>query len=127
MQAGAHVEAELANGFRDRAGAADRARRTVEAGEESVAGRVDLDAAMAHQLLAHELMMLLQHVSPTAVTERGGTLARADDVGEQNGREHAVRFHFLLFRRLPSTLQEALYLVDVTRRLRQRRNVKIPG
>src|SRR5262249_26868670 len=44
VEAGAHVDAELANGFGNRTGTADRARRPVERREEPVARRVDLDA-----------------------------------------------------------------------------------
>jgi hypothetical protein len=34
--------------------------------------------------------MPLQHIAPRAVAERCGTRRRVDDVGEQDGRQHAV-------------------------------------
>ena len=64
----------------------------VEGREEPVAGRVDLAAAEAGELAPDDLRRAdragpATGVSPSSAA-RGG---RADDVGEQHGREHAVR------------------------------------
>src|SRR5437867_2572441 len=53
VQAGAHLEPQLADLLDDRLRAADRPRGPVEAREEAVAGGVDLPAAEAGELLSH--------------------------------------------------------------------------
>ena len=50
--------------------AADRARRAVEGREESVAGGVDLVAAVAQRLPADERVMPLEQLAPAPVAER---------------------------------------------------------
>src|SRR5262245_42486742 len=50
VEPGAELEPQLGHRVPDRARAADRTRRPVEAGEEPVARRVQLDAAVAGQL-----------------------------------------------------------------------------
>ncbi len=69
VQAGANVEAEFADGVCDGAGAADCAGWPIEACEEPVTRRVDLDASVAQQLSAHEFVMPLQQLSPAPVAE----------------------------------------------------------
>src|SRR6185369_4761239 len=51
------LDPERADGVADGAGAADGPRRAVEGGEEAVAGRLDLAAAEACELPAHERVM----------------------------------------------------------------------
>ncbi len=60
------------------------AARAVEGGQEAVAQLLDLPAAEAGQLSAHELVVALQDPAPIEVAGRGGALGRADDVGEQH-------------------------------------------
>jgi len=59
VQAGADLKPEFPDGLGDRAGAADRARRPVEAREEAVAGDVKLCAAEADELAAAHVAALL--------------------------------------------------------------------
>ena len=70
---------------------ADRPRRSVEHGEEAVAGRVDLAAAEARQLGSDRRVMALEQLPPAAVAELRRELRRADDVREQDGRQDAIR------------------------------------
>ena len=69
---------------------ADGARRPVERREEPVAGRVDLAAAEALELAPDERVVPLEQVAPAPVAELRRPLGRADDVGEEHRREHAV-------------------------------------
>src|SRR5205085_4886335 len=91
VQAGPHLDPEIADRLGDRARAPDRARGAVERRKEAVAGGVDLNPAMANELPSDDLVVLLKQLAPPAVTERRSTFARADDVGEHDRREHAVR------------------------------------
>ena len=61
---------------------------------------------MALDLLAHQAVVALQQGPPSAIAQLCGTLGRADDVGEQHRREHAVADD-----RPPHTGQEVLDLV----------------
>ncbi len=80
----------------DRRGAPDRARRAVECREHAVTGHVDLVPAKARELGAHEAMVLGEQVLPGAVAEFGRLGSGADDVGEEQGGEHAVGLHLFL-------------------------------
>ena len=60
-------------------------------GEEPVARGVDLASTEARQLLADDGVVLVEQRAPTGVTELGGPRGGADDVGEEDGREHPVR------------------------------------
>ena len=107
VHAGADLDAEPAHGARDRGGAPDRARRTVEHGEEPVAHRLDLATAVVGELLAHDAVVLVQELAPAAVAERRRQLRGADDVGEQQGQQRAGRL-----RRPPRSRHELLDLPD---------------
>src|SRR5207247_6313418 len=69
--------------------AADRARRTFAECKEAVAGGVDLLAAEAGELAANDAVVALDQLGPRSVAEPTCALGRADEVGEQDGREHA--------------------------------------
>ena len=69
----------------DRDGAGDRLGRTVERGEEPIAGSVDFAATKSLQLRSHRAVMGRNEVAPSSITEADGQLSRADDVGEQDG------------------------------------------
>src|SRR5207245_2205715 len=90
VQPCAHLEPELTNVRDDRLRAADRPRRPVEAREEAVAGRVDLPAAIPHELLAHGTVMAHEQLAPGPVAKLDRTLARAGEVGAKHGREPPV-------------------------------------
>ena len=89
VQRGAELEPKLADARDDRLGTADRARGTVEGREEAVG--VELLTAVPGELPANRRMMAREQVAPRAVAELGSPLRRADDVGEEDGGEHAVR------------------------------------
>src|SRR5205814_10584123 len=78
-------------------------------------------AAVARQLASNERVMLGEQLAPRAVAELGGAYGRADDVGEEEGREHRVRHC-----RGRLSGDEALDLVADLRRLEDEAEV-IPG
>jgi hypothetical protein len=90
MKAGSHLDPEFAYRLDNGAGTRDRACRAVEAGEESVAGCVNFDAAEAEELAPDGRVVLLEQVAPAAIAELGGSLACAYDVSEEYGRKHAL-------------------------------------
>jgi hypothetical protein len=101
VEPGTHAEPGGGDVLRDGARAADRPRRPVERREEAVAGGVDLAAAKACEVAAHDLVVPLEQIAPAPVAQFAGAPGRSDDVGEQHGREHAI-----WFLRLANTRQE---------------------
>ena len=96
VEAGAHLDAELAHPLDDCLGATHRPRRAVERGEEPVARRVELAAAVAGEAATHDAMVLLDELLPAPVAQRCLPGGRADDVGEEDGREDALELGLLL-------------------------------
>ena len=80
----------VADRIDDRLCAADRARGPVEGREEPVARGIDLAPVEAGELASHRGMVLLEQVAPAPVAELGGLLGRADEIGEQHRRQHAI-------------------------------------
>src|SRR6266849_1073561 len=108
VDAGAHVEAELVSHARDDGRRApDRPRRPVEARHEAVARGVDLDAAVVHELAAHELVMAREELAPPLVAEPHRGLGRAHEIGEDDRCEHTVGYMGR-----PHTGQELLDLAE---------------
>ena len=91
VQAGAHLQADGADGLADSRGASDRSGRSIEDGQEPVAGRLDLAAAVSVQLGPYGEVMRRKERSPTLVAELGSTAGGVDDVREEHGREDAIR------------------------------------
>jgi len=83
VNTGADLDTKRLRRIDDGSAAANRAGRSVEARKEAVAGRVDLAATMAFELLAHGEAMMLEKLLPSAIAHRDGPLGRANDVGEQ--------------------------------------------
>ena len=104
---GPDLEPQLADAVADRDRTADRAGRAVERREEPVADDLDLVAAEPLELTAHDPVVVGQQGLPADVAELGRPLGRADDVGEQDGRQHASRL-----RRRPDAGDERLDLGD---------------
>jgi hypothetical protein len=75
-----HLETELGNPLHDLAGTGDRPRGPVEAREEPVPGRVDLDSAEALELTADGRVVLLEQLSPGAVAKLHRPFGRADQI-----------------------------------------------
>ena len=67
--------------------AGERPGRRVEPGEKAVAGRLDLDALELLDRAPGGLVVIRQERMPAVVAEAGGSVGRADDVGEHDGRE----------------------------------------
>ena len=63
-----HLDAERAQGIADAACTTDGARRTVEDGEEPVAGRLDLVAAEATGLPADDVVVAVEQLDETVET-----------------------------------------------------------
>src|SRR5215218_2261455 len=78
VQAGARFEAERANALGNRARAGDPAARSIEGGEEAVAGGIEFLALVAGKLEAHERFVALLEVAPCAVTKFPSTRHRTD-------------------------------------------------
>src|SRR5262249_52371031 len=72
---------------------------TIERGEEAVTCRVYFLAAEAAELCSNGLVVTLQEFAPGAVANFRGPRGRSNDVGEEDGGKHAVRFR----PRLPSS------------------------
>ena len=90
VQAGSNVDADRAEELVDRLCASDRAGGTVEGREESVTGRLHLSSFEPVERSADEPVVLGEELSPSGVSDLGRAVCRADDVGEEYGREHAV-------------------------------------
>ena len=72
VQAGPDLDAEAGYRIADGACATDGPGRPVEGGEEAVAGGVDLHAAEPLKEPPHLRVMILQQVTPPAVTQPPG-------------------------------------------------------
>jgi hypothetical protein len=90
VQAGADLEPEQAHRLDDRAGAPHGRPGRVERREEAVAGRIHLATAEPLELRTHERVVAGQQPRPAAVSQLHGALGRADDIGEEHRREHAL-------------------------------------
>src|SRR4029453_8282529 len=112
VEPGPNLEAEVLHRVDDRAGTADRARRSVERGEEAVTGGVELLPAEPHELSPHQRVVLGEQVAPTAVAELDQFRRRADDVGEENGREHAVGLDDVPLATIPHLAEKTLGMLS---------------
>jgi hypothetical protein len=91
VEACTHVEAQFFDGFGDRAGAANRPRRSVEGSEEAVAGGIDLFATGAREFASDQGVVALEEFAPTGVSEFYGGCRGVGDVGEKDGAKDAIR------------------------------------
>src|SRR3954463_12818618 len=90
VESAADLESQRTDTVADRDRATDRSRGAVEGREESVAGRVDLPAAMALEPSSDERAICVQQVAPPGITDLGSLTRRLDDVVEEDCGEHAV-------------------------------------
>ena len=72
VDTGSHLDSEFPHRLDDRARTRDRACGAVEASEESVAGRVDLDTTETEKLAPYGRMVLREQLAPAAIAELGG-------------------------------------------------------
>jgi hypothetical protein len=70
----------------------DGAAGTVEHGEETVAGRVNLASTETGQFATHEGVMALEKLPPRSITVLSRKAGRPDDVGEQDRGQDPVGF-----------------------------------
>src|SRR5262245_21099655 len=63
------LDAQSLNPVSDGAGAFQRLKRRFKADEASIAGRIDLDATMAIDLLANGAVVLVQQGPPASIAE----------------------------------------------------------
>ena len=90
VQARSHVDADSSEALVDRFGASDGASGSVEGREESVTRRLHLSSFEPVERPTDELVMLGEELAPSGVSDLGRAVGRADDIGEEHGREHAV-------------------------------------
>src|SRR5829696_1600290 len=90
VNAGPDLEPEVTGADRDRPGAVDRTSRSVEGGQEPVAGCVHLVTAVAAELAPDCCVVPVEEVVPAPVAFGGGAGGRIDDVREEHRLEHAV-------------------------------------
>src|SRR4029079_19158459 len=82
VQSGTYGQPERRHRSDDRLSAADGSRRSVEPGEEAVAGRLDLLAPEPDQLPPDRGVMELDEVTPPCIADLDQAIRAADDVGE---------------------------------------------
>ena len=104
----AHLQLQRVHVLDDRLRAPDRPRRPIEAREEPVAGGVDLTSPEPDELPPYQLVVTLQELVPSTISQHCRPLGRTDDVGEEDGREHPFRLRLLPAAGFPHTLQEVL-------------------
>src|SRR5262249_9813903 len=107
VEPGANVKTERVDAVAHRARAADRAGGAVERGENPVARGVDLAAPEAAELAPEDRVVPLEEIPPAAIAQGRGLLGGADDVGEEDRGEDAVRLGAV-----PHPGQELLDLVE---------------
>src|SRR6185312_9901805 len=90
VEANSHVDADRVERLVDRFGTSDRAGRTVEGREESVTRRLHLSPLEPIERLADDPVVLGEELAPSRISDLGRAVGRADDVREENRREHTV-------------------------------------
>src|SRR5690242_5528490 len=118
MQSRPDVDPERADAVADDGRTVDRARGTVESREEAVPDGPDLATPVACELATDEAMVRVEKGPPVTVAARRRLLGRADDVGEEDGREHPIAS-----RSEPDARQELLDLADERIRVADPRDV----
>jgi len=91
VNAGADLEAQVADPFVERAGECHRVGRDVERRKETIARGVDFTPTEQPQPIAEPGMVRPQQRGPGPVTEFAHPTGRVDNVREQDRREHAAR------------------------------------
>src|SRR5215218_4420321 len=91
VQTRAQLDAQIAHCVAQLERTADRPRRPVERCEEGVAERLHRASAVARELRTAELVVTREQLTPGTNAEARSRLGRTDDVGEHDGRKHAIR------------------------------------
>jgi len=107
METGSYFDAQAPHSVADCPGAADRARRAVEGGEEAITCSVDLAPPEPLELAPNDGPVPLEQLAPTPIAELGGSFRRADDICEEDGGENAIGL-----RATTRSRQELFHLVE---------------
>jgi hypothetical protein len=91
VDAGANLNAQLANRLDDLERSGDRLGRRVEDDEEAVARGVQLTATVALERAPHGRVMQVDQLAPRLVAQLRRVLGRTDDVRHQDGRQESLR------------------------------------
>jgi hypothetical protein len=90
VQADPNVDTEFLDRFDNGGGASDGISGNVESREEAIARRVELAAAVSAQFAADQRVVAGQQDPPPAIAQLGNQVGGPNDVGEQEGGEHAL-------------------------------------
>jgi hypothetical protein len=94
VESGTDLEPEGTHRLVDRYRATNRSRRAVEAGDETVTGRVDFSSPAAHELPSNDGVVAIEQLQPSLTPERGREFRAADNVGEHDRGQDAIRFRW---------------------------------
>jgi hypothetical protein len=95
MHTDTHLEAKRPHSLLDREPAPDGASRAIEYRQKAVASIVDLASPKPSKERPHALVVRRNEISPGAIAHRYGSLGRADEVGKEDGCQHAIDLHFV--------------------------------
>ena len=86
----ANGQADLPCGRSERESASDGAGRSVESGQNAVAGGLDQSPAMLLDHLQRQLIVTIQQSDAMSVAHLGGTARQIDDIRKQHRGKDAV-------------------------------------
>ena len=90
VQSSSDFDAEAVSCLDDFGCASNAASRSVEAGQETVSGGLDLLSTESHELITHKPVMRIEQRSPASITELSCFACRVHDVSEEGGGEDAL-------------------------------------
>jgi len=93
MKSSTDLDAERLDLIGYGASAADATRRAIKSCKKAIAGRLHLTATEASKHTPDRSMVVVEQVAPALIAEACSLLRRADDIGEQNRRQHAICFN----------------------------------
>jgi hypothetical protein len=91
MQTSADLDTELVPSFNNIQSTSNRASRSIEGGEESITGGINLAASKSSELSPNHGVMPLEKLYPSTIAQTVSELCRADNVRKKQSREDAVR------------------------------------
>jgi hypothetical protein len=106
VQSATDLEAHAPEPITEREGTSDRPGGPIECREQPVSRCFHERASVATKLPLGEPIVCIEDVPPTLIAEFGGLLGRADDVCEQDRRQHPVGIN-----ECPHPCEELLHLV----------------
>jgi hypothetical protein len=91
VQSATDLDAQAPEPIAEREGTSDRSGGPIERSEQPISRGFHERASVSSNLPLGKPIVRIEDVSPTLIAELGGPLRRADDVGEQDRRQHTVR------------------------------------